>query len=146
MTSTYASAAALAVLLSSTASGQTLLEFRHDGTDYVGIPVPVWEEIVAKRIGANQLNRERRLAITLLVKDVADADAAGETYRLDAIDAKKGEAAAYGERDEARAELDPLKRKVRNRTPWARAGQGVALYVAAKVVQAVVPGALPWLP
>lgn len=106
----------------------------------------MWEEIVAKRIGANQLNRERRLAITLLVKDVADADAAGETYRLDAIDAKKGEAAAYGERDEARAELDPLKRKVRNRTPWARAGQGVALYVAAKVVQAVVPGALPWLP
>lgn len=121
MSKAFASFVLFAALHSLTASGQTLVEFSHNGTAYVGIPVPIWEEVVAKRLSSNELNRMRARSIALLKSDVADVERISETYRQDAIDAKKKEAAAYAERDKAIGLNAELTKKLKRRTPWATA-------------------------
>lgn len=119
-----------------TLCAQTLVEFTHNGVQYVGIPVPIWEEVVAKRLSSNGLNRMRARSIALLRNDVADVERIADTYRQDAIDAKKKEAAAYAERDKAIGLNAELIKKLKRRTPWATAMKvevGILLAVGAFV-------------
>lgn len=132
--------AALAVLLNLTAYSQTLVEFTHEGTQYVGVPVPTWEQVVARRLDANDLNRNRARVIAFLHSDVKDVEAIAETYRKDAEDYRERETAAIFERDQARIENNRLQKLLRRRTPWATAMKihlgilvvGAAVFIAAR--------------
>ena len=131
-----ASLAALAVALSLTLCSQSLVEFEHAGRLYIGVPVETWEAIVARRIEANQLNRERAISIVTLGGDVNAAKAKGETYRKDAEEAKANEVAALAKLREFEEANAKLSRKLRRRTPWATAMKvevGVLLAVGAFV-------------
>lgn len=83
--------------------------------------MPIWEEVVAKRLSSNELNRMRARSIALLRNDVADVERIADTYRQDAIDAKRKEAAAYAERDKAIGLNAELTKNLKRRTPWATA-------------------------
>lgn len=109
----------MAVALSSTLCSQTLVEFRHGGTAYVGVPVETWEAIVARRLDANELNRSRARTIVLLQSDVADADSTAASYRRDADEYKDREARAIWERDQVAERLSKSERKVHRLRPWA---------------------------
>lgn len=139
MSKAFASFAAFAVLPSLTASAQTLVEFTHDGLQYVGIPVPIWEEVVAKRLSSNELNRMRARSIALLRNDVADVERIADTYRQDAIDAKKKEAAAYAERDKAIEMSAELTGKVKRKNKKILYLIGPAAYGVLKAVQPFIP-------
>lgn len=131
-----ASLAALAVALSSTLCSQSLVEFEHAGRLYIGVPVETWEAIVARRIGANELNRQRALSIVLLRGDAEAERTKGETYRKDAEEAKANESAALAKLREFEDENRKLSKKLRRRTPWATAMKvevGVLLAVGALV-------------
>lgn len=121
MTARYELYAALAALISTTACSQTLIEFQHNGTAYVGVTVETWEAIVAKRLSANSLSRDRARAIVLLASDVSAERTKGETYRKDAEDAKAGERIALQRLAESLEENGKMSRKLKRRTPWATA-------------------------
>ena len=108
-------------MLNLTACSQTLVEFKHEGRAYVGVPVPTWEAIVARRIDANQLSRARARSIALLRSQVADADTVAASYRADAIEARRRERDALTYAAAVRDENSKLSKKLRRRTPWATA-------------------------
>lgn len=111
----------MAVLLSSTLCSQSLVEFTHGGGAYVGVPVPVWEAIVARRLDANEINRSRARTIALLRSDVADADSIAATYMADVAEARQREREALNYANTVRDENGKLSKKLRRRTPWATA-------------------------
>jgi hypothetical protein len=113
--------AALAALVSLIACSQTLIEFEHNSTPYVGVTVETWEAIVAKRLSANSLNRERARAIVLLASNVDAERARAETFRKDSEDAKARERIALQRLAEAVEVNVKLARKLKRRTPWATA-------------------------
>lgn len=113
--------AALAALLSSTLCSQSLVEFTHGGVAYVGVPVPTWEAIVARRLDANELNRSRARTIALLRSDVADADTIAATYRADVAEARQREREALNYANAVLVANGELSKKLRRRTPWATA-------------------------
>jgi hypothetical protein len=113
----------LAVLLSSTACSQLPVEFVHDGTTYVGVPVSTWEDVVARRLDINEVSRGRAQAIGLLRSEVRAVEAEAQTYRDDFNDCMDRAQVIAQERDDARIELAASDRKVKARTPWARAMQ-----------------------
>lgn len=107
--------------LNLTACSQPLVEFRHDGAAYVGVPAETWEAIVARRLDANQLNRARARSIALLRSDIADADIIAATYRADAIEARQRERDALTYAATVRDQNASLSKKLKRRTPWATA-------------------------
>lgn len=111
------------MLLSSTACSQAPVEFVHEGITYVGVPAYTWEDVVARRLDVNDVSRGRALAIGLLRSEVRAVEAEAETYRKDFDDCMDRVDAIAQERDDARIELAVSERKVRARTPWARAMQ-----------------------
>ena len=109
------------MVLSLTASSQSLVEFDYQGAKYIGIPVDTWEQVVARRLSANDLNRARARSIALLNTDVEDVRSIARKHEQDAIDERQGKLAALGERDAAIAENGKLAKKLKRRTPWATA-------------------------
>ena len=109
------------MVLSLTACSQSLVEFEHGGTKYVGIPVDTWEQVVARRLSANDLNRARARSIALLNTDVEDVRSIARKHEQDALDERQGKLAAIGERDAALVESGKLAKKLKRRTPWATA-------------------------
>lgn len=121
----------------------------HNGTAYVGIRASAWEDVVAKRITSNDLNRMRARSILELRDEVAAADSIAATFKRDAEGYRDRLAAQVMETDKVQSQLDKANRKVRNRTPWARAAQGVVglmvLGAIGKGVNAIAPGTIPML-
>lgn len=121
----------------------------HNGTAYVGIRASAWEDVVAKRITSNDLNRMRARSILELRDEAAAADSIAATFKRDADGYRDRLAAQIAETNKVQAQLDKASRKVRNRTPWARAAQGVVglvvLGAIGKGVNAIAPGTIPML-
>lgn len=101
----------------------------------VALPVPLWEEVVAKRIVSNELSRERRISIALLSAQIHSDSVKLAMKDRDIADERALKNTARMERDDCMTINGKLSRKVRNRTPWARAAQvQVCVIVVAGIV------------
>jgi FtsZ-binding cell division protein ZapB len=132
--------AAFTVLLNVTACSQSrpdIFDFTYEGVKYVGIKAATWEQMVANRLGSNQLNRERAQSIGLLRSDVEAEKAKATTYTKDVEDAKKRESEAWKQAETCKDENGSLQRKVKRLRPWATLGK---VTVAVGVVGLTVAG------
>ena len=108
-------------MLSGTAFGQTPGRWVLIGGDIVQIPLADLKVVAAKRIVSNELNRERRQSIALLVSQQHDDSVTIAIKDRTIADERLLRTQAYAERDKfAEANVD-IQRKLRRRTPWALA-------------------------
>ena len=119
-------ALSVAVAISSglTAFGQSAPEvFRFDtlGVTYVAVRADAWEDVVARWITNDRVNRARISLVLGLTAEIDAAKAKGETYRKDAEEARANEVAALAKLNVFEDENRNLSRKLRRRTPWATA-------------------------
>ncbi len=87
----------------------------HDGVRYVGVRADKWEDVVAKRIVSNQLNRERVMQAIQLHGKVEAAQATESILRKNLADERALKKEAKDERDAFATENATLTRKKKNR-------------------------------
>lgn len=123
-----------------TACSQThpsIFDFTYAGVKYVGIRADDWDTMVAKRLGVNELARDRAQTIGLMRSDIFDEGRKKETYMRDADDAKAREHVALQRMSEAVDANVELQRKVKKLRPWATIGK---VTVAVGVVGIAIAG------
>lgn len=123
-----------------TACSQThpsIFDFTYAGVKYVGIRADDWETMVAKRLGSNELNRDRLHTVHLLRHDVRDEERKKDSYMRDVDDAKERERIALQRMGEAIDENAKLQAKVKRLRPWATFGK---VTVAVGVVGITIAG------
>lgn len=91
------------------------------GIPYVGIRADKWEDVVARRIVSNELNRERAISIVQLVGKVDASEKTESLLRREVADERTLKNQARSERDQAIEENGKLTKKLKRRTPWATA-------------------------
>lgn len=141
--------ALLLVCSSSIVRSQTppsIFDFVHMGIPYVGIRADKWEDVVARRIVSNELNRERAISIVQLVGKVDASEKTESLLRREVADERTLKNQARSERDQAIEENGKLTGKVKRKNKKITVLFIPAIYGAAKGVQVLVPQFLPWLP
>lgn len=116
------------------------------GIPYVGIRADKWEDVVARRIVSNELNRERAISIVQLVGKVDASEKTESLLRREVADERTLKNQARSERDQAIEENGKLTGKVKRKNKKITVLFIPAIYGAAKGVQVLVPQFLPWLP
>lgn len=126
MKGSYLLSAICAVLLNVTACSQTridIFDFMHAGVKYVAIRADDWDTMVAKRLGSNELNRDRLHTVHLMRRDLIDEGKKKESYMKDADDAKAREHVALGMLSDCTDHNTELQRNVKKLRPWAMFGK-----------------------
>ena len=97
--------------------------FRFDtlGANYLAVRADAWEDVVARWITNDRVNRARISLVLGLTADVDAVKAKGETYRKDAEEARANEVAALSRMRDYEDENRKLSKKLKRRTPWATA-------------------------